>query len=170
MSTGPSLVPCYGCGARFPDGDGPTHHYIGASPGCWAMHGEVLARSYSVPGFGDDRMMLINSYCVQHPGMPSPQSIQSVCAHLIGLYVVLERSCDGKRALEAVRVAAGGSSTFHWLEPPTSHYRVTILDIHHAGDPATHAVVLAEMAQITWSAWSIHHSQVRGWAAALGFH
>lgn len=168
MSTRPSLIPCTGCGALVPNEDGPTHRYIGASPGCWAAHGEVLARGYSVPGFDDGRLMILNSYCVQHPGTPSPQSIQSVCVHLIGLYLVLERNFDGKRALEAVRAAADGSRAFHWLEPPTHHYEVTILDIHRAGDPAAHTAAMAALAEITWVAWATHRQQIRDWAAELG--
>ena len=156
MSTRPSLIPYTGCGALVPNEDGSTHRYIGASPGCWAIHGEVLARGYSVPGFDDGRLMILNSYCVQHPGTPSPQSIQSVCVHLIGLYVVLERNFDGKRALEAVRAAADGSRAFHWLEPPTHHYEVTILDVHCAGDPAAHTAAMAALAEITWVAWATH--------------
>src|SRR5436190_1879442 len=39
-------VPCIGCGVLTPDADGPTHPYLGASPGCWAVYGEVLAREY----------------------------------------------------------------------------------------------------------------------------
>ncbi|HRN68718.1 MAG TPA: DUF5946 family protein [Promineifilum sp.] len=170
MTSERPLIPCTGCGALVPNEDGPTHRYVGASPGCWAIHGEVLARGYSAPGFGDELMLQINSYCVQHPGTPSPQSIQSVCVHLIGLYLVLERNFDGRRALEAVRAAADGSRAFHWLEPPTHHYEVTILDIHRAGDPAAYAAALTEMARLTWAAWSNHHSQVRSWAAELGLY
>lgn len=32
-------VPCPGCGARFPDRNGPTHRYLEASPGCWGTSG-----------------------------------------------------------------------------------------------------------------------------------
>jgi Family of unknown function (DUF5946) len=43
------LVPCLGCGALVPDSDGPgpTHAYMLASPGCWALYGEVSSREYS---------------------------------------------------------------------------------------------------------------------------
>lgn len=37
-------APCPGCGALVPSSDGPTHPYLGASPGCWvppASPGEV---------------------------------------------------------------------------------------------------------------------------------
>jgi len=168
MTNEQPLIPCYGCGALVPNEDGPTHRYIGASPGCWALYGEVLARGYGTPGFGDDDLMIINSYAVQHPGTSSPRSIQSVGAHLIGLYVVEERGYDGKRALEAVRIAADGSRAFHWLEPPPNRYGITILDIHRAADPAAHTAAMRVMAETTWAAWSAHQPQVRAWAAELG--
>jgi hypothetical protein len=31
------LTPCPGCGALFPPFEEPTHRYIGASAGCWAL-------------------------------------------------------------------------------------------------------------------------------------
>ncbi len=169
MKNEETLQACYGCGALVaPVVDGPTHRYIGASAGCWALYGEAYARGFERPGFGDDRMMLLNSYCVQHPGTPSPQSIQSVCAHLIGLCVVLERGYVGRRALEAVRLAADNSDRFRWLEPPPSVYPVTIVDVRRAADPAAHAATLAGLAETTWAAWTSHQAQVRKWADDLG--
>ena len=35
--------PCVGCGAQVPKKQGPTHEYIGASPGCWELFGQLLA-------------------------------------------------------------------------------------------------------------------------------
>jgi hypothetical protein len=40
------LIPCTGCGAMVPDIEGPTHRYIGASPGCWQIYSEMQARGY----------------------------------------------------------------------------------------------------------------------------
>ena len=31
------LSPCPGCGVLFPHFEGPTHAYVGASAGCWAL-------------------------------------------------------------------------------------------------------------------------------------
>jgi len=31
------LQPCPGCGALYPPSDGPTHRYLGASAGCFAL-------------------------------------------------------------------------------------------------------------------------------------
>lgn len=84
------LEPCRGCGALVPCGDGPTHRYIGASPGCWAVFGEVLAREYSDRRYWPVYQLTVDAYAVQHPGEPSRQTIQSAAIHLISLYSVLE--------------------------------------------------------------------------------
>ncbi len=159
---------CYGCGARVLDEDGPTHRYLGASPGCWAIKGAVLARSSADPAWGDDRLLILNSYCAQHPGVPGPQATQSVCVHLIGLYVALERGYDSTRVTTALRRAADGSRRFYWLEPPADRYVVTIRDVYDAPDTSAHQAVARAMAETTWAAWAAHRAQIETWAAALG--
>src|SRR3954470_16111070 len=92
----PELEPCPGCGRLYPGSDGATHAYIGASAGCWARYGELLALEY-----GDARLMrwhrlTVDSYAAQHPGVPARRSAQSVHVHLAGLYLTLERGLDGR--------------------------------------------------------------------------
>src|SRR5512145_2280867 len=93
-------IPCIGCGARVAEGSGSAHPYIGASPGCWALYGEVLAREYTDPRYGTAHQLTVDAYAAQHPGTPSPQSIQSVTIHLVGLYIVFEL---GRTSLQARR-------------------------------------------------------------------
>lgn len=161
-------IPCYGCGALVPNEDGPAHRYIGASPGCWAVYGEVLARASADPAWGDDQLLILNSYCAQHPGTPGPQATQSVCVHLIGLHVALEWGYDSSRVLAALRRAADGSHRFRWLAPPAGRYGATILDVRDASDPAAHRAAARAMAETTWAAWVAHRAQVAAWAAAVG--
>lgn len=109
-----NLRPCVGCGALVPEIEGPTHRYLGAPPGCWAVYGEVLEKEY-----GDCSRYALNHRltvdAAQHPGVPSPQSIQSVAVHLIRLY--LERGlrpsgrgrCGGRGRPTTTRFAGGGS-------------------------------------------------------------
>src|SRR5438105_15652536 len=56
------LVPCVGCGALVPDIGGPTHRYIGASPGCWQAYGELLPT-------GTAHLLVVDVYAAQHPGV-----------------------------------------------------------------------------------------------------
>jgi hypothetical protein len=76
----------------FPESDGPVHRYMESSPGCWAAFGEVLAREYSDFNYARMHRLTVDSYAVQHPGQPSPQSIQSVALHLISLSLVLQHA------------------------------------------------------------------------------
>ena len=87
----PMIVLCPDCGALTPDVDGPTHPYVGASVGCWAMYGEVLAKEYGEYRYPSVHRLTVDAYSVQHPGTPSRRSIQSVAVHLVSLYLVLER-------------------------------------------------------------------------------
>ena len=80
---------CPGCGALFEERAGPTHRYMESSPACWAAYGEVLAREYSDQAFYAVHRMSVDTYAVQHPGQPSPQTIQSVAVHLIRLCLQL---------------------------------------------------------------------------------
>lgn len=151
----------------MPDGDGPTHRYVGASSGCWAIYGEVTARGYAQAGLVDDRMLTVNTYMVQHPGSPSPQTIQSVVVHLIGLYTVLERDFSRTQAINAVRRAADGSAIFRWLDPPVYRYPLTILDVHRALGAIAYQQTVWAWARVTWGAWAVHQPAIRTWAAEL---
>ena len=79
--------------------DGPTHRYIGASAGCWALYGEVLAREY-----GDYALyvpvhrLTVDAYAAQHPGEASRRAVQSVAVHLIRLHFRLERDLPHTQA------------------------------------------------------------------------
>lgn len=107
---------CPGCGAELPDTDGPTHAYIGASPACWALFTQSLADG-SLPE-GRFRTLLTDAYCAQHPGQPSPQSIQSVAVHLLTLFAVLRRAVPAHQANDIRQRAVRRRGVYRWLEPP----------------------------------------------------
>ena len=165
MAEPEKLIACIGCGAPVPDSHGPTHPYIGASPGCWAVFGEVLAKEYGEYGYPAVHRLTVDTYAVQHPGTPSRQSIQSVAVHLIGLYLALERGREPHVITEALgRAVQRGRSEFVWLEPPASQGSVTVLDIVRAGDLAEHQALVGHWARLVWAAWAAHHATVRSWA------
>jgi hypothetical protein len=165
------LGACAGCGALVPEVEGPTHHYIGASPGCWAAYLEVLEREYADFRYGRAHQLTVDAYCVQHPGSPSPQAIQSVAVHLIGLHLQLERGFPtqdlaGARQ-RAATCAKRGEIDFMWLEPPAAPGKITVLYLRDAGSPAEHVQRAREWAESAWEAWSVHHGTVRWWAEVL---
>lgn len=154
---------CLGCGADFPDSEGPVHRYMESSPACWAVYGEVLAREYSDPVFRSVYRFSVDAYAVQHPGHPSSQSIQSVAVHLIRLCLLLERGLDMARANDAIKAATESDTNYAWLEPPPSRGTVTVADVHRARDTGEHLRRVREWAESAWRAWAPHHQTVRGW-------
>jgi len=142
------------CGALVPDIDGPTHRYIGASPGCWAIFGEVTEREYGDYRYARVHQLTVDAYCVQHPGVPSPQTIQSVGVHLIGLYLQLGRGLRPERVTAARQRVASGKRRFVWLEPPASLGEITVSYVRDAQDPAEHEERVREWAISVWEDWA----------------
>ncbi|MCP4537043.1 MAG: hypothetical protein GY832_07835 [Chloroflexi bacterium] len=159
------LIKCVGCGALVPDIDGPTHAYIGALPGCWAIFGEILAKEYGEYGYPKVHRLTVDAYAVQHPGTPSRKSIQSVVVHLLGLYFVLERGYESQKATWVLQRATSHRENFVWLQPPTSMGTMTVIDVNRAKDLAEHEQLVKEWARASWEAWSQHHEQVEKWAS-----
>ena len=164
-----SLLPCVGCGALVPDIDGPTHRYIGASPGCWAAYGELQARGYGTPeapAFGAQTRLCVDAYASQHPGVPGKQSSQSVCVHLFALCMVLERglppACITPTLVSLLEKYK--SRGFLWLDPPPSLGSVTVLDVMQARSGEEHDRRVRQWAEAVWEAWEPHHARVRRWA------
>lgn len=159
-------IPCVGCGGLVPRMEGPTHRYIESSPGCWHMYGQVLAREYSDPALGVLHRLTVDAYAVQHPGRPSPQAIQSVCLHLLSLYLVIERSLAPDYATRVVREATRNKDRFAWLPPPKHVGDITVVDVAAAGSVSEHIKRVRGWAEAAWAAWEEHHATVRSWVPA----
>jgi hypothetical protein len=159
---GNELEICYGCGASFPKIDGQTHRYIGASPACWSIFGEVLAKEYEIYGY--PHHLTVDAYAAQHPGKPSNQSIKSVAIHLISLHLMLDHHYEAKQVTKVMSRAAQDSQKFIWLEPPASPGELTILDVYRAKNLKEHTDLVQIWAHSVWQAWQPHHQQIRNWA------
>ncbi len=158
------LEPCPGCGAMVPRILGPTHAYIGASPGCWAIHGELSARNWA-GGEVAAHQLFVDAYAAQHPGTPSPQSIQSVAVHLLALYAVFEKGHAPENATTIRNRALRRKGVFRWLEPPSFAKALTILHVHSEGGQALYARQVDEWARSVWQAWQPHHATIAAWFA-----
>ncbi len=164
---------CPGCGAEVPDIDGPAHRYIGASPGCWAIFAELTgtARLAMVPA--PHGPLAVDAYAVQHPGVPGPQSTQSVWVHLVALHLMLEKGWSADQAIRIRKAAADASAGWPWLEPPASLGPLTIVDVARVagadagGLAAEHQRIVREWVVGCWEAWSAAHPQVRATAAKV---
>ena len=155
--------PCPGCGLELPECDGPTHPYIGASPACWALYGELLAREYGELRYPPSHRMTVDVYAVQHPGLPERRSIQSVAVHLIALCLVMERGVATVKVRELMGRVLQTEPALEWLEPPSPNGSVTVRDVLASRDLAEHAANVERWARDVWDAWAPHHDQVHEW-------
>ena len=156
--------PCLWCKALVPDIEGPTHRYMESSPGCWAVYGQVLAREYSDVTFSTNHRLTVDAYAAQHPGQPSPQSIQSVCLHLVSLQLVLERDVDQSTATDILQQLAARKEKFRWLEPPDLLGELTVNHVLAATTATEHRQAVIEWANSVWRAWVAHHAVIREWS------
>lgn len=168
MESGTARVRCVGCGGVVPRMDGPTHRYLESSPGCWQLFGEVLSREYSDPAFASWHRLTVDSYAVQHPGRPSPQSIQSVCVHLMSLCLVVEQGADPTYATRVLGATVRPKGRFTWLTPPRSLGGITVADVAAVSAVAAHLQTVRAWAESAWSAWEPYHPLVRSWIRERG--
>ena len=158
---------CPGCGGIFPKITGPRHPYMESSPGCWAAYGEILARQYTDPLFSSVLQLTVDAYAAQHPGRPSPQSIQSVNRHLISLCLTIEGRMPPDRADAVIQQTEKLKGRFIWLDPPWPRGEMTVANLGGIADPARHINLARAWAEQVWQAWSAHHTAVYGWISEL---
>ncbi len=156
-----ALAPCPDCRALVPAVDGPTHAYIGGSPGCWATWGELQARAYGDPELAAVMPLAVDAYAAQHPGVEGRRQAQSVWVHLVSMCAILER---GRTAVDGIRVKQDllrHDPVFAWLEPPADPGPITVLDVAPRSGAEAAAAVHA-WAWSVWGAWSAHAEAIRG--------
>jgi hypothetical protein len=158
------LIYCFSCGALVSDMEGPTHKYLLASPGCWALYGEILARDYGEYNYPPVHRLVVDAYAVQHPGKPMRQAIQSVAVHLIGLYLSLERAMGAKDVTRAIGRATEFSDGFIWLDPPKSMGPITAVQVAKTASLEEYDRLGKDWARSAWEAWASHHAQIRKWS------
>jgi len=139
-----------------------------SSPGCWQVYGLVLAREYSDRAYQPTHRLTVDAYAVQHPGRPTPQSIQSVCVHLMSLCLLVEQGADPTYATRVMGRAVHPKGRFAWLSPPRSLGEITVVDVAAASTPLAHGTAVRAWAQSAWSAWAAHHGPIRAWLARQG--
>ena len=156
------MISCIGCRGQVPNSDGPTHAYVGASPGCWAIFGEVRAREYSLPGYAAvGHRLTTDAYMVRHPVVEGRQSTQSVWVHLVGLYLVLECGLTQEAATTATAKLLARDQAFRWLTPPAAPGALTIVDVVAAQDAVAHVATVQRWAEVVWQSWAAVHEPVR---------
>jgi hypothetical protein len=156
---------CPGCGLEMPRSDRSYDHYFNASPECWSLFGEIGAREFENPALlGQIHQLTVDTCAVQHAGGPHPD--KSVCIHLVGLYLALERGMPPERIRPAMqRLAARG--TWPHLEPPQERRWLTTYEVVLAATPEEHVRLVRQWAEQVWHAWSAHHAIARALAGEV---
>jgi hypothetical protein len=102
---------------------------------------------------------------VQHPGVPSPQAVQSVAGHLLVLYGCL-RTPAGPGAAMWIRVRAVRKlpepkhARFRWLNAPSFEGCITVRDIAGGSTPETRAGVAEAYVAEVWRRWEATHLEI----------
>jgi hypothetical protein len=175
------LTLCPGCGALFPPFEGPTHRYVGASAGCWAL------LNWTVTNGGTDTTGLVaqsripenpvrvpeyriappldalfgDAYGVQHHGEDSPPAIQSVAVHLLNLHGII--SGKTTRPRWPISRALRTRGVFHKLDPPLLGSALTIRHLFPGGGVVT-PVTRSQYVVSVYEAWmGLHRSTVEQW-------
>ena len=165
-----AAAPCPGCGEAFPPSDGPVHAYIGASAGCWARYGELLAIEYATPALMRWHRLTVDAYAAQHPGEPGSRAAQSVHVHLAALHLSLERGMD-EASVRRLMAKLTGGTTYDWLNPPDLRTETGVGEAIAAAGGASYGAVVEAWAGAVWRAWAPHHDCIRAEAeAALTSH
>ncbi|HSH05665.1 MAG TPA: DUF5946 family protein [Anaerolineae bacterium] len=153
--------PCPGCQSLLPPIDGFSHRYIGASPACWALYANLLHAQTPPLAPHPLNNLLVDAYATQHPGTPSPQSIQSVAVHLLTLYGVLQQNIAPHNALwlrkKAIKDKNRSRQTFSWLAPPDFTNTISIATITQAPSPHARTQLVSQYVHQILDLWLHHH-------------
>jgi hypothetical protein len=141
--------------------------YVGAAPGCFVAYTELLGRELGNAYLAESRMLALDVYMAQHPGVPGRQSSQSVWVHLVGLCLVLEHDFDGLASARAKARLAAPNAVFDWLAPPATLGPITVLDVLALESPESHRDGVDRWARAVWQAWAPHHGAIRQRAAEI---
>lgn len=158
------LEDCSDCLATLPklDGEGQAHPYIGASPSCWTIFSNLWNGGDPPIAPFPYQPLILDAYCVQHHGTPSPQAIQSVAIHAICLYGVLSRGHQPDQTMwirnRLLRdMPLHRHERYTWLTPPEFETCITVADVVKEVTPEGRAEKAQAYIEEVWSLWRKPH-------------
>jgi hypothetical protein len=159
------MTTCPGCGLKMPLSERRYDRKFHASAECWSVFEEVLAVEFqNAVLFGQVQQLTVDAYAVQHAGGQHPD--KSVCVHLVGLYLMLERGVAPMEVPPLLQRLANRTSWLHF-DPPEARGSLTVYHVAIADSAQTHASRAREWAAEVWRAWSPHHDAARELARDL---
>ena len=165
MSTKTTTTTCPGCGLVRPRGDRAYDRKYNASAECWAVFEQVIAAEFeNAPLFAQVHQRSIDAYALQHAGGAHPD--KSVCIHLVGLYLVIEKALAPMAAPPIMQRVAQRKEWPH-LEPPTERAVLTVADVVVGGTQEEHAASVRTWSDAVWRTWAPYHGVARDLVAPL---
>ena len=133
----------------MPQREGLTNHtYINASPECWNVYGEVLAKEYSNPAlFAAVHRLTVDTYAVQHPGGVHPD--KSIDGHLVALHHIHVRGRSYEAAMQGMKRVIESKPAWPHFDPPPMPL-MTVFDVAMASSPEEHAALVREWSNVVW--------------------
>jgi hypothetical protein len=158
---------CPGCGLEMPPGGAAYDRKFNASAECWSVFEEVIAAEFQSPAlFGQGHQLTVDAYAVQHAG--GRHADKSVCVHLVGLHLVLEKGIALADVAPRLQRLAGRVKAWPHFDLPDARAGLTVRDVALAGgDFSEHVRLVRAWAGQVWDAWQPHHGAVRELARDL---
>jgi hypothetical protein len=159
---------CPGCGAEFAPTYAAYDRKFNASAECWTAFEAVIAVEFqSAALFGQVHQLTVDAYATQHAGGRHPD--KSVCVHLVGLHLVIERGVKPPDVPARLQRLASDTTQWPHFEQPADAGAFTIQHVLEAhGESAEHARRVREWAAAVWESWRGEHERIRGLAKLLG--
>ena len=157
-------IKCIGCGAEVEDIEGATHAYLGTSAGCWKLYGDVLAKEYGDSEYMQIHRLTVDAYSLQHLGVESAKTIQSMNLHLMALCAAFDFDIDYDfipRVMNHRLREYKEKNVFQWLTPPSSLGKMTVLDVVGAKNSTEHSELVLVWAKDVWHTWERHHEEIK---------
>ena len=154
---------CPGCGLTRSTAVGPPTAEHRASAACYALYGELLARSYSDPGLRQVHQLVVDAYAAQHAGGTSRRQVQTVALCLMTLCLVIENDVDPGEGPRLHKQMVRNRPPFRWLQPPAPRHALTVADVLAAPDADEHARLVRQWGRQVWQAWAPHHAAIQRW-------
>lgn len=167
----PNIINCISCRAKVADINGPTFRFPdAASPGCWDLFSQILAREYTTWSFPPIHRLTVDAYAAQHPGKETVETTQALAVHLMSLYLIIERGYSLEQATYAMQHAISlYRDKFTWLTPPKKLGTITVEDVYKANNLEEHKILIGKWASDVWRAWEEHHDQISDWTYNLNY-
>lgn len=149
------------CGVAATTTSAVEHPYVPATPGCWALFGQVQADEMTRFGYPDAHGWVVDAYTASHPGPGTdPRDTRSVAVHLVALHARLHLGMPSPAVRRLVLSERRVTSPVPPLVPPAQPATVTVLSMLGARDLEDYTARARVWATAVWASWSHEHDRL----------